>query len=84
MCFDYSALIGKIVEKYNNRYAFAYAMNLSERSLSLKLNGKIDWKQKEIVKACELLSIPMEEMPVYFFNYQVQCNWTKWREENES
>lgn len=74
MCFDYSALIGKIVEKYNNRYAFAYAMNLSERSLSLKLNGKIDWKQKEIVKACELLSIPMEEMPVYFFNYQVQCN----------
>ncbi|HDF4927721.1 TPA: DUF739 family protein, partial [Staphylococcus aureus] len=58
MCFDYSALIGRIIEKYGNRYAFAYAIGLSERSLSLKLNDKIGWRDSEIAKACELLSIP--------------------------
>ena len=41
MCFDYSALIGRIIEKYGNRYAFAYALGLSECSLSLKLVGEI-------------------------------------------
>ena len=66
MCFNYSALIGKIIEKYGNRYAFAYAIGLSERSLSLKLNNKVSWKDKEIAKACELLSIPKEEIQVYF------------------
>ena len=74
MCFNYSALIGRIIEKYGNRYAFAYAIGLSERSLSLKLNNKVSWKDKEIAKACELLSIPKEEIQVYFFNYQVQNN----------
>lgn len=76
MCFNYSALIGKIVEKYGNRYAFAYAIGLSERSLSLKLNNKVSWKDKEIAKACELLSIPKEEIQVYFFTYKVQNDWT--------
>lgn len=66
MCFDYSALIGRIIEKYGNRYAFAYAIGLSERSLSLKLNDKIGWRDSEIAKACELLSIPREEIQVYF------------------
>ncbi|HGZ8067770.1 DUF739 family protein [Staphylococcus aureus] len=74
MCFDYSALIGRIIEKYGNRYAFAYAIGLSERSLSLKLNDKIGWRDCEIAKACELLSIPREEIQVYFFNYKVQNN----------
>lgn len=76
MCFDYSALIGRIIEKYGNRYAFAYALGLSERSLSLKLNDKIGWRDSEIAKACELLSIPREEIQVYFFNYKVQNDWT--------
>ncbi|HDG5562295.1 TPA: DUF739 family protein [Staphylococcus aureus] len=77
MCFDYSALIGRIIEKYGNRYAFAYAIGLSERSLSLKLNDKIGWRDSEIAKACELLSIAREEIQVYFFNYKVQNNRTK-------
>lgn len=72
MSFNYSALIGRVIEKYGTRYAFAHALGLSERSLSLKLNGKVSWKDKEIAKACELLSIPREEIQVYFFNFKVQ------------
>ncbi|CXV96397.1 putative regulatory protein [Staphylococcus aureus] len=37
MRFDYSSLNGKIVEKFGSRYSFAHAMQLSERSISLKL-----------------------------------------------
>lgn len=46
MCYDYSRLSGKIVEKYGTQYNFAIAMKLSERSLSLKLNGKVGWKRQ--------------------------------------
>ncbi|WP_204206446.1 DUF739 family protein [Mammaliicoccus sciuri] len=72
MCFNYSALNGKIIEEYKTRGEFARALDLSERSLSLKLNNKVGWKQKEIMKATELLSINEEEIPLYFFNIEVQ------------
>ena len=71
MSFDYSALSGKIVEKYGTQYNFAIAMNLSERSLSLKLNNKVPWKDGEILKAKELLDIVSEDIPYYFFNVKV-------------
>lgn len=74
MCFNYSALKGRIVQEYGNRYAFAYALGLSERSLSLKINNKVGWRDTEIAKACELLSIPKEEIQLYFFDYEVQKN----------
>ncbi|ONH20925.1 DUF739 family protein, partial [Staphylococcus aureus] len=51
MRFDYSSLNGKIVEKFGSRYSFAHAMQLSERSISLKLNNKVGWKDREIFKA---------------------------------
>jgi hypothetical protein len=67
MGFNYSKLIGKIVEVFGTRAKFSHAMGLSERTISLKLNNKISWKQPEINKACELLSIPAAEIPAYFF-----------------
>lgn len=66
MCYDYSRLSGKIVEKYGTQYNFAIAMKLSERSLSLKLNGKVGWKDSEIWKAIQLLGIPVEKIHLYF------------------
>lgn len=72
MAYDYSKLSGKIVEKFCTQAKFAEAMTLSERTVSLKLNGKIDWKQNEITKACELLGIAVSEIPAYFFNLKVQ------------
>ena len=45
---------------------------LSERSISLKMNGKVQWKQSEICKACTILQIDNANIPEYFFNLEVQ------------
>lgn len=72
MCFDYSSLSGLIVEKYGTQYNFAIALGISERSLSLKLNNKVGWKDREIEKARELLDISPENIHRYFFKPEVQ------------
>lgn len=51
---------------------FAKEMGLSERSISLKMNGKVQWKQSEICKACTILQIDNANIPEYFFNLEVQ------------
>lgn len=50
MCYDYLCLSGKIVEKYGIQYNFVIVMKLLERSLFLKFNGKVGWKDSEIWK----------------------------------
>ncbi|MCU7380770.1 DUF739 family protein [Clostridiales Family XIII bacterium ASD5510] len=72
MCYDYSKLLGKIVEIFGSQIKFATAMKWSERTLSLKLNNKVSWKQPEIDTACTLLEIPNDEIVVYFFTKKVQ------------
>lgn len=72
MAYDYSLLLKKIKEVYGSQAVFAIAMKLSERTMSLKLNNKKDWKQGEIKKACEILLINREEIPEYFFIPKVQ------------
>ena len=72
MSYNYSKLRGKIVEKFETLGAFSEAMGWSERTNSLKMNGKVEWKQNEIVKATELLNIPAKEIDTYFFNVEVQ------------
>lgn len=74
MCFDYSSLNGKIVQEYGTQYNFAIAMEMSERSLSLKLNNKVSWKDRDIKKALKLLKIPVEEVHLYFFKPKVQIS----------
>jgi len=72
VAYDYSKLLGRITEKYGSQANFAGAMGLSERSLSLKLNGKVGWKQAEIAKACTLLDLTGADIPEYFFTLKVQ------------
>ena len=67
MPYNYSRLLGRIVEKVGTQCKFAERMGLSERTVSLKLNGKVGWKQSEIAKACEVLEIKDLEIPAYFF-----------------
>ena len=67
MPYNYSKLLGRIVEKVGTQSRFAEKMEMSERTISLKLNGKVGWKQDEIVKACEVLDIRDMEIPNYFF-----------------
>lgn len=72
MPFDYSKLRGRIVEKYKNQSAFSKELGISERSLSLKLNGKIAWKQPEIIAAITLLELSKQDIQTYFFEEKVQ------------
>ncbi|MGT2744102.1 DUF739 family protein [Streptococcus phocae subsp. phocae] len=72
MTKDFSKLSGKIVEKYGTQYNFSLAMGLSERSLSLKLNDKVGWKDEEMERAVDLLELNLEDIPVYFFTKKVQ------------
>lgn len=72
MAYDYSKLLGRITEYFGTQARFAEAMRLSERSISLKLNGKVSWKQHEMMRACRLLEIIVSEIPLYFFAVKVQ------------
>lgn len=65
--FDYRKLKGRIVEIFGSQTVFAKEMRWSERTLSLKMNGKVFWKQPEIRRAVELLKLSEQDIPVYFF-----------------
>lgn len=71
MEFDYSKLNGKIVEVFGAQYNFAEAMGVSERTISLKLNGKVGWKDHEMYKASDLLGFKIDLIPNYFFKEKV-------------
>lgn len=70
--FNYNKLSNKITEIFSCDVNFAIKMGFSERTLSLKLNNKSEWKQTEIIKACNLLDIEISEIDVYFFTLKVQ------------
>lgn len=70
--YNLNKLKGRIIEKFGTQGNFAKAIGMSERTVSLKLDNQVDWKQSEIVKACELLEIPKEEIADYFFTLKVQ------------
>nr|DAF25852.1 MAG TPA: Protein of unknown function (DUF739) [Caudoviricetes sp.] len=72
MRFDYSKLLGRIIEVYGNQGNFAIAMKLSERTMSLKLNNIRPWKDNEIKKAMKLLKLPESKVHLYFFKEEVQ------------
>lgn len=69
------------MEKYGTQKKFAAAMGWSERTLSLKLNGFVFWKQHEISQAMELLNIEESSTTTIFLpklfnlielNYQIE------------
>ena len=65
---DYANLRGRIRTYYKTQAAFAEALGISVCAMSQKLNGISEWTAKEIRKSCELLEIPPEEIPAYFFS----------------
>ena len=67
MSFNYSKLRGRIREKCGTQDAFAKLLGIGNVSLSARLNNKIDFDSREISDACEILSIPRDEIPQYFF-----------------
>lgn len=69
---DYRKLRGKIVEVYGTMSSFAKEMGYSERTISLKINGKVDFSQSDIVKMVSLLGLRDKDIPIYFFTNKVQ------------
>lgn len=67
MEFDYSALRGRITEKYGTSKKFAEAVKMLPTSLSMKLNNKQSWKQADIEKARVALDIDVKDLSTYFF-----------------
>lgn len=72
MEFDYSKLRGRIIEVCGSQAAFANLMNMSERTLSLKLSCKRTWKQPEICRALEILKLSKDDIKEFFFETKVQ------------
>ena len=70
--FTFDKLIGRIIEKFGSRKAFASAMEMAESSLSDRLTGKIPFRQEEIWRAAKLLDIRPEEIGEYFFTPKVR------------
>lgn len=64
---SYSKLRGRIVEKFGSQGKFAEAMEWREALMSAKLNNKSEWAFADVMKACELLEIPLSEAHLYFF-----------------
>lgn len=64
--FDYSKLRGKIKEVFGTQAKFAKAMGMSTVTLSAKLNGTVQFTAPEMNKACEVLGVSVEFIPLYF------------------
>lgn len=65
--YDYSKLINRMNEKNITFDLLSIEVGVSKRTLNFKLKNKVDFKQDEITKICEILDIPNEEIWLYFF-----------------
>lgn len=69
MKFDHSKLLGRITEKFGSQRALAVAIGWTESKLSARLNNSVHFDSEEIMllSAPDVLDIPCEEIPAYFF-----------------
>ena len=67
--YKYNELYGKICAVCGTISEFASELDKTPDTISAKLKGRSPWKACEIDKACEILSIKREEIPVYFFKH---------------
>lgn len=63
---DYFKLRGRIREVCGTEAEFAERMGISQASLDAKLSSRTGFKNSEIKKACELLSIDIKDAGMYF------------------
>lgn len=71
---SYAKLIGRIIEKFGTRRAFAKAVGFSENTVSKKLSGKMAITTNDIEKWSkpEILDIKPKEYHEFYFTPKVQ------------
>ena len=70
--YDYRKLRGKIKEVLGSENLLAQQLELSNASISAKLNSNIYFSIDEIDRIIDLLKIPQEEVYDYFFTQKVE------------
>lgn len=64
---NFSSLLWRIDKKFGTRKAFCEAVGISANTLTNYVNGHTEMPSGFIEKACDVLSIPKEEIGFYFF-----------------
>lgn len=62
-----SLLWGLLKSKKLTQKELANRIGITNQTLSLKMSGKVQFKQKEIKKISEVLNIPQTKIGEYFF-----------------
>ena len=69
--YDYSKLLGRMKECGYTQDRLAKMLGISVCSLNFSLNNKRDFKQDEMLRACELLNIPTSNLPDFFYTHKL-------------
>lgn len=69
MNFDHSKLLGRIIEKFGSQRALCAYIGWTESKLSARLNNLVQFDAEEmyLLARPDVLDIPAEEFPAYFF-----------------
>lgn len=65
--FDYTLLIGRIIDMFGSQNNFAIVLGITNVSLSKKLNNVVNFTQREMLMSMKLLNIPLNLLGTYFF-----------------
>lgn len=76
MEFDYSALRGKIRERFGTEGNFANAIGMNPSTLSQKLSNKLEFSQQDIMDCLKALHMGSDFIKPYFFTLKV-AKWQK-------
>lgn len=63
----YPKLRGKMAEEGVSQIMIAEVLGISQQAMTSKMNNRISFSQKDMVKICKILNIPIEEVGRYFF-----------------
>lgn len=74
MAYETERLKSRIIEKYGDQKSFAQAAGMNKSKVCRLLKGETEWSGSEMMKAVRLLSIPFNEIDVYFFDKAVSNN----------
>ena len=74
MVIEYGKLLGKIRENGFTQEQLANLIGMTPGTMSMKLNNKAYFAQKEIIAISDALGIPYSDIGEYFFAREVRKN----------